>query len=105
MTLSLKNVIVWNPLPDPTTPNYAFLEGTVPMIRSFARIYDIYLLMQISSLEERQQIIHLFSSAGLFEPTKPGQGDSIDQSRLVFCQSAEGKEYIARNLHSFIHVD
>ncbi|KAK9702200.1 hypothetical protein K7432_011363 [Basidiobolus ranarum] len=105
MTLSLKNVIVWNPLPDPKTPNYAFLEGTVPMVRSFARLYDIYLLMQVSSPEERRQIIHLFSSAGLFNPTKPGSDDAIDQSRLVFCQSPEGKEYIARNLNSFVHVD
>ncbi|KAK9728382.1 hypothetical protein K7432_001096 [Basidiobolus ranarum] len=105
MTLSLKNVIVWNPFPDPTTPNYAFLEGTVPMVRSFAKLYDMYLLMQVSSPEERLQIIHLFTSAGLFQPSKPGENDSIERSRLVFCQSPEGKEYIARNLNSYVHVD
>ncbi|ORX90522.1 hypothetical protein K493DRAFT_287935 [Basidiobolus meristosporus CBS 931.73] len=105
MTISLKNIVVWSPSPDPKSPNYAFLEGTVPMLRTLSRLYDLYLLMQMSSPEERQQIIHLFTSAGLFRASKPGREDWIDRSRLVFCQSPEGKEYIARNLCSFVHID
>ncbi|KAF9927880.1 hypothetical protein FBU30_002802 [Linnemannia zychae] len=45
MTISLKNTIVWNPSPDPTTPNYGFVEGVIPLLFHLAETYNLHLIL------------------------------------------------------------
>ncbi|KAG0218920.1 hypothetical protein BGX33_005410 [Mortierella sp. NVP41] len=45
MTISLKNTIVWNPSPDPTTPNYGFVEGAIPLLLHLAENYNLHLIL------------------------------------------------------------
>ncbi|KAG0294295.1 hypothetical protein BGZ96_001446 [Linnemannia gamsii] len=45
MTISLKNTIVWNPSPDPTTPNYGFVEGAIPLLFHLAETYNLHLIL------------------------------------------------------------
>ncbi|KAI1317024.1 hypothetical protein EDD11_009090 [Mortierella claussenii] len=45
MTISLKNTIVWNPSPDPTAPNYGFVEGAIPLLFHLAENFNLHLIL------------------------------------------------------------
>ncbi|KAF9347843.1 hypothetical protein BGX26_000709 [Mortierella sp. AD094] len=55
MTISIKNTIVWNPSPDPTTPNYGFVEGVIPLLFHLAEIYNLHLILLSPLIQEAQQ--------------------------------------------------
>ncbi|KAG0215268.1 hypothetical protein BGX28_000487 [Mortierella sp. GBA30] len=55
MTISLKNTIVWNPSPDPTTPNYGFVEGAIPLLFHLAENYNLHLILLCPSLQPQPQ--------------------------------------------------
>ncbi|KAF9903277.1 hypothetical protein EC991_004005 [Linnemannia zychae] len=55
MTISLKNTIVWNPSPDPTTPNYGFVEGAVPLLFHLAETYNLHLILLCPALPSTTQ--------------------------------------------------
>ncbi|KAG0247659.1 hypothetical protein BG011_001117 [Mortierella polycephala] len=58
MTISLKNTIVWNPSPDPTTPNYGFVEGAIPLLTYLAENYNLHLILFCPPLEQNQHHSH-----------------------------------------------
>ncbi|KAL1916772.1 uncharacterized protein VTP21DRAFT_5476 [Calcarisporiella thermophila] len=99
ITISVKNTVLWNPSPDPTTPNYAFLENAVPILRHLSQYYSVHLIATTSSQMERDQITSLLTSAGLF--SKGG----LDRRRLLFCESEQGKVHIVRHLESAVHIE
>ncbi|KAG0002016.1 hypothetical protein BGZ80_011767 [Entomortierella chlamydospora] len=55
MTISVKNTIVWNPSPDPTTPNYGFVEGVIPLLFHLAENYNLHLILLSPLIQEAQQ--------------------------------------------------
>ncbi|KAF9432196.1 hypothetical protein BGZ76_011138 [Entomortierella beljakovae] len=55
MTISLKNTIVWNPSPDPTTPNYGFVEGVIPLLFHLAENYNLHLILLCPPTKATQQ--------------------------------------------------
>ncbi|KAG0270791.1 hypothetical protein BGZ95_001518 [Linnemannia exigua] len=55
MTISLKNTIVWNPSPDPTTPNYGFVEGAIPLLFHLAETYNLHLILLCPALPSTAQ--------------------------------------------------
>ncbi|KAK3820783.1 MAG: hypothetical protein JOS17DRAFT_755795 [Linnemannia elongata] len=55
MTISLKNTIVWNPSPDPTTPNYGFVEGAIPLLFHLAETYNLHLILLCPPLRSTSQ--------------------------------------------------
>ncbi|KAF9177576.1 hypothetical protein BGZ51_008560, partial [Haplosporangium sp. Z 767] len=46
--------IVWNPSPDPTTPNYGFVEGAIPLLIHLAENYNLHLILLCPPLEHNQ---------------------------------------------------
>ncbi|KAF9977492.1 hypothetical protein BGZ73_005879 [Actinomortierella ambigua] len=55
MTISIKNTIVWNPSPDPTAPNYGFVEGVVPLLFHLAENYNLHLILLCPSSSQQDQ--------------------------------------------------
>ncbi|GJJ75327.1 hypothetical protein EMPS_07685 [Entomortierella parvispora] len=55
MTISLKNTILWNPSPDPTAPNYGFVEGAIPLLFHLAENYNLHLILLCPPLQQLQQ--------------------------------------------------
>ncbi|KAI7829419.1 hypothetical protein BC939DRAFT_25945 [Gamsiella multidivaricata] len=55
MTISIKNTVVWNPSPDPTTPNYGFVEGAIPLLFHLAENFNLHLILLCPPLQQKQQ--------------------------------------------------
>ncbi|RKO86557.1 hypothetical protein BDK51DRAFT_39883 [Blyttiomyces helicus] len=100
LTLSLKNIALWNPSPDPLHPNHAFLESVVPFLHSLVSSprWQVHLLMVVTCDEEEVQIRELLSASGLYTA-------GLDPRRVLFCGSEEGKACIVRALEPAWHVD
>ncbi|KAF9537485.1 hypothetical protein EC957_008082 [Mortierella hygrophila] len=64
MTISLKNTIVWNPSPDPTTPNYGFVEGAIPLLFHLAETYNLHLILLCPPLQPTSQHQNQHSQRG-----------------------------------------
>ncbi|KAF9421327.1 hypothetical protein BGZ94_008865 [Podila epigama] len=132
MTISLKNTIVWNPSPDPTTPNYGFVEGTLPLLFYLAENYNLHLILlcpppqqlqtrgkereltiqeqdemkqqqQLGQEREREQILTMLRNAGLI--SSGGGPKLIDPRQLLICETEEGVGHVVRHLESQIHVE
>ncbi|KAJ3256180.1 hypothetical protein HK104_007104 [Borealophlyctis nickersoniae] len=96
----MKNIILWNPSPDPENPNHAFLESTLPFLTSLVSSpnYTITLIMVVSSDQEEEQIRSLLLSSGLYT-------HGLDPRRVVFCETEEGKASIVRCVDPACHVE
>ncbi|KAG0338078.1 hypothetical protein BG000_004586 [Podila horticola] len=129
MTISLKNTIVWNPSPDPTTPNYGFVEGAIPLLFHLAETYNLHLILlcpplhrangkereltiqeqdeikqqqQLGQEREREQILAMLRNAGLISTSGP---KLIDPRQLLICETEEGVSHVVRHLESQVHVE
>ncbi|KAF9207613.1 hypothetical protein BGZ59_011058 [Podila verticillata] len=129
MTISLKNTIVWNPSPDPTTPNYGFVEGAIPLLFHLAETYNLHLILlcpplhqangkereltiqeqdeikqqqQLGQEREREQILTMLRNAGLISTSGP---KLIDPRQLLICETEEGVSHVVRHLESQVHVE
>ncbi|KAI8804003.1 hypothetical protein BJ742DRAFT_857150 [Cladochytrium replicatum] len=102
LTISVKNIILWNPSPDPMNPNYAFNEALLPYLTKLyaSQLYDIYLITVVSSDKEEEQITELLSSS-----TSGLLSSGLDPRKILFCDTEEGKSHIVRHIEPHIHVD
>ncbi|KAJ3167326.1 hypothetical protein HDU88_002246 [Geranomyces variabilis] len=102
VTISMKNIIVWNPSPDPATPNHAFRESALPYLQSLVKLQNpriqIHLITVVSSDEEEVQIRELLKASGLY-------ADGLDERRVLFCGTEEGKAHLVRHIEPAVHVD
>ncbi|KAI8820418.1 uncharacterized protein EV422DRAFT_69684 [Fimicolochytrium jonesii] len=100
MTISMKNIVVWNPSPDPTTPIYAFRESALPFLTSLVSNprNQIHLIMVVTSDEEEAQVRSLLLSSNLYNL-------GLDPRRVVFCSTEEGKGHIVRHIEPSVHVE
>ncbi|ORZ24983.1 hypothetical protein BCR41DRAFT_333587 [Lobosporangium transversale] len=92
MTISLKNTIVWNPSPDPTTPNYGFVEGAVPLLFHLAENYNLHLILLCPSLTQQHQ-------------NGKDRSKLIDPRQVLICETEEGVGHVVRHLESQVHVE
>ncbi|CAG8594883.1 15272_t:CDS:2 [Funneliformis caledonium] len=99
ISISMKNTLLWNPSTDPDSPNHAFYESIVPFLHQLSKIYVIHLVCPVSSTQEKEQILGLLRSAKLFS------SKVIDERRVLFCESDEGKIHIIRHLEASVHVE
>ncbi|CAG8513118.1 4498_t:CDS:2 [Acaulospora colombiana] len=99
MSISMKNVLLWNPSPDPEAPNHAFYENIIPFLNHLAQLYVIHLVCPVDSSQEREQILCLLRNANLFS------SNVIDERRVLFCETQEGKIHIIRHLEANVHVE
>ncbi|KAF8962158.1 hypothetical protein BGZ46_001226 [Entomortierella lignicola] len=81
MTISIKNTIVWNPSPDPTTPNYGFVEGVIPLLFHLAETYNLHLILLSPPLQGEQQRQRQPNGKGK-EPTIQEQDEIKQQQQL-----------------------
>ncbi|CAG8517929.1 761_t:CDS:2 [Ambispora leptoticha] len=99
MSISLKDTLVWNPSNDPDSPNYAFVENILPLLQVLTKSYDIHLVAPVKNEPEKEQILSLFRNADLFSPI------GIDERKVLFCETEEGKIHIVRHLESSVHIE
>ncbi|KAI9098054.1 hypothetical protein DFS34DRAFT_619458 [Phlyctochytrium arcticum] len=100
ITVSMKDIVLWNPSPDPTNPNHAFRESALPFLHMLVSQShnEVYLLMVVNSDEEEVQIVSLLESSGLFN-------SGLDSRRVLFCSTEEGKGHMIRHIEPLVHVD
>ncbi|CAG8773349.1 19910_t:CDS:2, partial [Racocetra persica] len=99
ISISMKNTLLWNPSSDPDNPNHAFFENIIPFLNQLAQLYVIYLVCPVSSIQEKEQILTLFRNAQQFS------NNVIDERRVLFCETEEGKIHIIRHLETNVHVE
>ncbi|KAI8051197.1 hypothetical protein BDF22DRAFT_692497 [Syncephalis plumigaleata] len=115
MTISLRNVILWNPSPDPSTPTLGFVQHAVNLLKYFAINYDLYLIMPVTTIEEKEEVLRMLRQAGLMAPSASSASASstnlqqsdvcLDEHKVMFCETTEGVAHIVRHLTPAIHVD
>ncbi|KAJ3087492.1 ATP-binding cassette sub- G member 2 [Quaeritorhiza haematococci] len=100
LTFSLSQTILWNPSPDPRSPNFAFLESILAYLRKVVSSghYDTYLIAAVSSDKEQEQILQLLKGSGLY-------GSGLDSRKVLFCETEEGKAHIVRHVEPHIHIE
>ncbi|KAI9139820.1 hypothetical protein BKA69DRAFT_1126243 [Paraphysoderma sedebokerense] len=84
LTISLKNSVLWSP--SSTHPNYAFLESTLPLIRSLSSHFDVYFL--VPPPPHANAIIELLEAVGIFE-------EGVHKDKVFVCRyndSVQSKE-------------
>ncbi|CAG8496999.1 hypothetical protein C2G38_2120406 [Gigaspora rosea] len=99
ISISMKNTLLWNPSSDPDNPNHAFFENIIPFLNQLAQLYVIYLVCPVSSTQEKEQILTLLRNAQQFN------NNVIDERRVLFCETEEGKIHIIRHLETNVHVE
>ncbi|KAG1051202.1 hypothetical protein G6F46_006601 [Rhizopus delemar] len=99
MTISLKNTVLWNPSSDISM--YAFHENVLQLIIRLTYAYDIYIIIHINSVKERDRIQFLLENTqgGLFT------GGYMDQRKIIYCSEEEGKVHIIRHIEPVIHIE
>ncbi|GAA5805413.1 hypothetical protein HPULCUR_010929 [Helicostylum pulchrum] len=94
--------VLWNPSPDVDRPMYGFQEKSIQILTRLSYIYEVYIIVQVNSTEEKENIQELLENAasvdGLFF-------DSIDKRKVLYCSEEEGKMHIIRHIEPFIHVE
>ncbi|CAO3690956.1 hypothetical protein G6F70_006280 [Rhizopus microsporus] len=100
MTISLKNTVLWNPSSDASM--YAFHENAVQLLSKLTHLYDIYVIIHVSSDEERRVIQSLLENAQLFTEKKES---TLDSRKVLFCSEEEGKMHIIRHIEPSVHIE
>lgn len=86
---------MWNPSSDFNTPNHAFHENTVTLLNKLTHIYDIYVIIQLNSDQERHQITQLLNNANIL----------LDSRKILYCSTEQGKLHLIRHIQPQIHVE
>ncbi|KAI9360136.1 hypothetical protein BD770DRAFT_362208 [Pilaira anomala] len=102
ITVSLKNTVLWNPSPDVDTPMYGFQEKSIQTLTRLSYLYDLYIIVQVNSDEEKGNIQQLLENASSVDGLL---FDSVDKRKILYCSEEEGKIHIVRHIEPFIHVE
>ncbi|KAG0245394.1 hypothetical protein BGW41_000021 [Actinomortierella wolfii] len=95
MTISIKNTIVWNPSPDPTTPNYGFVEGVVPLLFHLAENYNLHLILlcpSTATTQQQQSSSSSLSSSSRSQSTGKARRLTIDEEEALSNKEQLGRE-------------
>lgn len=74
---------------------HAFHENTVLLLNQLVQLYDIYVMIHITSDQERHQIHQLLNNANLL----------IDPRKVLYCSSEQGKLHLIKHIQPAIHVE
>ncbi|KAF9585964.1 hypothetical protein BGW38_010779 [Lunasporangiospora selenospora] len=126
---------VWNPSPDPTTPNYGFVEGAIPLLFHLAENYNLHLILLCPSAQTQKQSTHgkerelsvqeleqIKQERQMWQERERDQilgmlrnaglvdtgkrGPKLfDPRQLLICETEEGISHVVRHLESHIHVE
>ncbi|KAI9272618.1 hypothetical protein BDA99DRAFT_498765 [Phascolomyces articulosus] len=99
LTLSLKNTVLWNPSSDVDTPNHAFHENAAIALNRLTQLYDVHVIIHVSSDDEREQINRLLQNAGLLEK------GLLDPRKILWCATEEGKIHMIRHIEPAVHIE
>ncbi|KAJ3075190.1 hypothetical protein HDU98_008916 [Podochytrium sp. JEL0797] len=101
VSISIANIIMWNPSTDPALPTFAFhpesLRFLTQLLQSPLRP-TVTLIATVSSKEQENQIMHLFDTNGLFSK-------GLDERRVLFCDTIQGRVHLVKHLNALVHVD
>jgi hypothetical protein len=67
-----------------------------------SQLYDVYVIIHINSEEEKAQIHQLLKNANILNQSNQG---SIDERKVLYCSSEEGKVHIIKHLEPSIHIE
>ncbi|KAJ3215360.1 hypothetical protein HDU67_000516 [Dinochytrium kinnereticum] len=100
LSISVQNVILWNPSPDPMHPNYAFTEHSLTHLLTLLTHprYIVHLMAVTTSNPETRQILSLLRTSGLFKA-------GLDPRRVLFFADEHAKCEAVVSLGSVVHVD
>ncbi|KAJ3072654.1 hypothetical protein HDU98_003177 [Podochytrium sp. JEL0797] len=101
VSISIANIIMWNPSTDKAHPTFAFhpesLRFLTQLLQSPLRP-TVTLIATVSSKEQEDQIMHLLDSNALFSK-------GLDERRVLFCDTVQGRVHLVKHLGSLVHVD
>ncbi|ORX58326.1 hypothetical protein DM01DRAFT_1405933 [Hesseltinella vesiculosa] len=97
LTVSIKNTILWNPSQDIDSPNHAFHENAIALLTQLCQQYNVHLLIQTNTDEERDQINRLLAPTvrRLVDPS----------SQIHYCSDEASKLNLVRRLAPSVHVE
>ncbi|KAI8894745.1 hypothetical protein BC833DRAFT_603799 [Globomyces pollinis-pini] len=100
ITISTKNILLWNASSDPTQPIIAFKESAIAFLKSLLKTSDWspILISVISSDQEEVAIQQLLHSTGLYS-------NGLDPKKVLFCSTKEGVVHITRHINPKLHMD
>ncbi|KAJ3196928.1 hypothetical protein HDU82_001606 [Entophlyctis luteolus] len=124
ISISLNNIVMWNPSPSPSSPNYAFTSQSLRFLNTLLHLssstlpypstspppptvgrspppnrINIHLICTVSSDAQKQQILDLLSSSGLFAK------NALDRRRVLFCETVLGRVHVVKQLGCLVHCD
>ncbi|KAI9490812.1 hypothetical protein BDB00DRAFT_768262 [Zychaea mexicana] len=99
LTLSLKNTVLWNPSSDVDTPNHAFHENAAIFLNRLTQLFDVHVIIHVSSDDEKDQINQLLQNAGLLEK------GVLDTRKILWCSTEEGKIHMIRHIEPAVHIE
>ncbi|KAJ3260066.1 hypothetical protein HDU77_001529 [Chytriomyces hyalinus] len=101
LSISINNIIMWNPSPSPSSPTYAFhpegLKFLTSLLQSPLRP-TIHLISTVTTPLQTEQITELLRTSGLFSR-------GLDSRRVLFCDTVLGRVHLVKHLGSFVHFD
>lgn len=71
----------------------------VEALRRFARLFDLYVIVEVDDDQGEEAVKRALKAVGLFE-----QG-LLDERKLLFCETDMGRVSVARQIESHLHVD
>eukprot|EP00126_Sphaerothecum_destruens_P006251 Sdes_comp19282_c0_seq4m10316 len=99
LRLSLSGEIIANEENSPAENLFLVLKiDTLAMLRKMCDSFDVFLVVQIKQMEEQCVWLKCLSAAGFFN-------QCLDERKVVFCTSSEGKSHIVRHIEPQIHID
>ncbi|KAI9331761.1 hypothetical protein BDR26DRAFT_870006 [Obelidium mucronatum] len=101
ISISINNIIMWNPSPSPEDPNYAFYPESLKFLSALLSSPlrpTVHLICTVISDQQKTQILELLSSNGLFSK-------GLDQRRVLFCATIQGRIHVVKQLGVLVHVD
>lgn len=72
------------------------------LLNRLSQLYDVYVIIHINSEEEKAQIHQLLKNANILNQSNQG---SIDERKVLYCSSEEGKAHIIKHLEPSIHIE
>lgn len=81
---------------------YGFQEKSIQTLTRLSYLYDLYIIVQVNSDEEKGNIQQLLENASSVDGLL---FDSVDKRKILYCSEEEGKIHIVRHIEPFIHVE
>ena len=91
--------MLWNPSSDVDTPNHAFHENAAIALNRLTQLYDVHIIIHVSSDDEKDQINRLLQNAGLLE------NNVLDPRKILWCSTEEGKIHMIRHIEPAVHIE